>query len=163
MKTATTFDPWADQDAHDKAIEKGAVYTCPRTGWKFGVRYAAPWSPYLGKASALVMSRQENMDVAKAAQAVQARYILEIGIRSTLIGWKGVTDRQGAPLDQNIGNMLKVFGSLKRLWVDIQSFSTNPHNFGLDQEQTVTEVPPGVDAEGNSPATSDTASEDSAA
>jgi len=165
------FDPWAEQDAYDEAIEKGAVYTCPRTGWKFRVRYFAAWSPYPRKASAIVWSRPENTEIGrkmaagepmtKDEEAQHERAMLETAIRSTVMGWQGVTDRNGKKLEPNIDNMMLVFGKLKPLWSAIGDFAAAPANFGLAGPQSATRVPDSVSAEGNSEDTSDTSSEDS--
>ena len=165
------FDPWAEQDAYDKAIEKGAVYTCPRTGWKFRVRYYAPWSSYPRKAAAIVWSRTEAADLHKKVtagetltadeQATYDRLTLETAIRGGMISWSGVAGPDGKKLDANIENMLFVFGRLRRLWSDIGDFMTKESNFGLSAPQSAKAVPGGVNAEGNSSATSDSQPEDS--
>lgn len=168
----TKYDPWAEQDAYEQAIEKGAVYTCPRSGWKIKVRHFTDWSPYPQKANAIVMARQENIDIAKKVQAgekltkeeevARDNYLLELGIRSILMGWSGVTDRNKKKVEFNLQNAIMVFGGLKRMWGEVNAFAFDPANFGITVPQKGTEVPDGVDATGNSSATSDSASEDSA-
>lgn len=166
------FDPWAEQDAYDTAIDKGAIYTCPRTGWRVKCRHFQPWSPYPRKAAALVWSRPEEAAVAKkqasgakltpAEQELYDAATLETGIRSGIIGWSGVTDPSGKKLESSIENMMFVFGRLKRFWSDVNDFMVNPENFGLGAQRT-DRVPVGVDAEGNSSGTSDSPEEDLAA
>lgn len=169
--TAPTFNPWEEQDALNKAIEEGAVFTHKRTGWKFRVRHATQWSPYIRRATTLVISRNDVAEVVKKKaagikltteeEAIDAKASLEIGIRGTLIKWSGVTDRDGKPLELSVANALKLFGHMHGLWLDVNEFVSNPASFGI-KEIPETSVPDGVDAAGNSPATSDTAPEDSA-
>ena len=170
MKVA--HDPWAEQDALDKAVEKGGTYTCPKTGWKIRVRYFAPWSAHPRKAATLVMARESVAELAKRKsagekltkeeEAAHDRAMLEIGIRSTVINWQGVKGRDGKTLEFTMHNCLVVFGHFKGLWESICEFAVNPANFEIGVPAPVTDVPDGVDAEGNSPATSDTSSGDSA-
>ena len=51
------IDPWAEQANLNTAVETGAIFTHDRTGWKFKVRYVAPWSKYIGKAASIGFSQ----------------------------------------------------------------------------------------------------------
>lgn len=169
--TTASHDPWAEQDLLDAAIEKGAVFIHPGTGWKFRVRHFQPWSPYLRRAATLVGSRPEVAVVFRkgaagekltpAEEAVRDNANLEIGIRSSVMSWAGVTGRDKKPLKMEIASALEVFGTLKRVWAAVSEFSVDPANYGLDKPVSATVVPEGVNAQGNSSGTSDTAPEDS--
>lgn len=168
---STKFDPWGYQDSIDKAIKEGAVYTCPRTGWKFKVSHMTPWSPRAQKAATIIMARAENAEVAQKVgkgevlsaedEAVRDRYLLEINVMAAVLAWSGVTDRARKPMKFTTENALMLFGTLKWLWNDVQTFAVNPENYGLSGD-AVKSVPDGVDASGNSSGTSDTTSEDGA-
>lgn len=160
-----TYNPWEEQDLLNKAVEQGAVFKHPRTGWKFKVRHVTGWSPHLARATTLAFSKPEVADVLKkrgegakltpVEEATLERANLDIGIRATLIQWSGVTDRAGKPLPITHANAVLLFGHMRSIWTDLQAFAANPASFGL---QTLPEgtVPEGVDVVGNSPATSDT-------
>lgn len=169
--TPTHYDPWSEQAHLDTAIEKGAVYTHAKTGWKFKVRHVTPWSKYVGRASTLVYSRSGVIDANKkrlngmALTADEQQLLddaeLEIGIRSTIIDWsKSVTGPDRKPLEMTIANAMMLASKLPGIWHEIQAFSINAANFGVSQAKTG-KVPAGIDASGNSPDTSDTAQEDS--
>ena len=167
------IDPWAEQANLNTAVETGAIFTHDRTGWKFKVRYVAPWSKYIGKAAAIVYSRP---DVAAAnkirasgetltpeEEAILERAELELNVRATFIGWsKNVTGSDRKPLPFNIDNAMKIAEGLPQIWIAIQRFSVNAANFSIAPVSAVA-VPEEVDAAGNSSGTSDLQPEDSSA
>lgn len=166
-----TIDPWAEQATLDTAVENGAIFTHARTGWKFKVRYVAPWSKYVGRAAALVYSRPDVAAANKMRisgetlspedEKILDRAEIEVNVRATFIGWsKTVTGRDRKPLPFNVENAVMIAEGLPQVWQDIQRFSVNAANFGLGRVPE-TSVPEGVDASGNSSATSDSQSEDS--
>lgn len=167
-----SYDPWAEQPLLDAAIEKGKVYACPKTTWKFRLRYVTPWSKYAGRATSIVYARPEVQEISRKRGANQAltpaeeevieNAHLEIAIRSTLISWSSnVTGRDRKPLEMTIANAMTLARGLPWLWHEMQAFAMNPASFGLVAAAPTTSVPDGVDARGNSSDTSDSQSEDS--
>lgn len=162
---------WEEQDKLDAAVETGAIMTHARTGWKFKLRMVTPWSPHLRRATTLVTSRKEvgEMLKRKASRAkmspadvlMDEAINLEIFVRATIINWSGVTDRGGKAMPCNAANAMTVLSKLRDVSSQVMTFASDSANYGLDAMPAETSVPEGVDASGNSSATSDTVSEDS--
>jgi len=60
----------------------------------------------------------ETMSEEKASEILLGTFV-----DSVLLGWEGVTDREGNPLEYNRENALKLFTDLRELFLDLQTQS----------------------------------------
>lgn len=60
----------------------------------------------------------ETMDNSKT-EAI----LMEVYAKSVILGWSGVTDKKGKPLEFNVKNCIEIFKDLPDLFKDIQSQS----------------------------------------
>lgn len=57
---------------------------------------------------------------------------LEIYYETVVIGWEGVTDREGKPLEYNLANFKMVMRDLPDLWATLREETDNMKNFQAD-------------------------------
>lgn len=65
-----------------------------------------------------------TLDEGKAGEIMQQAFI-----RGCLLGWQGVTDRNGEPMEFNEGNALKLFGDLPDLFEQLQEQAKKVSNY----------------------------------
>lgn len=70
-----------------------------------------------------------RFQLAALSEEQSSRMLQEVYFDSVMVGWKGVTDREGNALEYNAENFYKVMTDLPTVWKTIRQEAANHENF----------------------------------
>ena len=73
------------------------------------------------------------LDAGTLPEDVSKNLLMEVYFDAVVMGWEGVTDEAGTPLEYNLQNFKKVMSDLPDLWSLIMRESDNMKNFQADE------------------------------
>lgn len=132
-------NPWADQRERMKLEEAGKVVHW-NYGWSFTVRRKGTWNKDFQGAGARVFARD---DVAAFRLRVSGRRykqtasdaafwnktLIEIFVEGCLVGWEGVTNKDGSPLPFTRQNAIEVLTYFRDLYTLLNATSEDEASF----------------------------------
>jgi hypothetical protein len=101
---------------------------------KFRVRRAGGSNRKFAAAfTAKTKPHRRAMEAGTLAEDVSARVLMEVYFEAVVIGWEGVTNREGDALGYNLENFVRVMTDLPDLWNTIRAECDNIRNFQAEQ------------------------------
>lgn len=97
---------------------------------KFFVKRAGGSNEVFDKVfEAKTRSMSNRLQLQALSEAQSNRMMQEIYFEAVMLGWEGVTDRKGQPLEYNRENFLRVMTDLPVVWKAIRTEAANHENF----------------------------------
>jgi len=102
----------------DFGIAKFRVRRAGGSNRKFAAVFSAKTKPY-----------RRAIDMGTMAEEVSQRLLMEVYFEAIMLGWEGVTDKRGTPMQYNLENFVTLMTDLPDLWSTIRAECDNIHNF----------------------------------
>jgi hypothetical protein len=113
----------------DFEISKGVRFTLARAGGankKYQQIMTKLMQPYQREFNNGTMDSEKMQDI-----------IVLAFVKGCLLGWEGVTDRAGQPLEFNEGNALKLFAELPDLFFALNEQANKVANYRIEQVEEI--------------------------
>lgn len=80
-------------------------------------------------------SMSSRLQMASLSNEQSSALLKEVYAEAVVIGWEGVTDREGQPLEFTKENFVRIMTDLPTLWLAIRTEAANHENFKRAQAQ----------------------------
>lgn len=72
---------------------------------------------------------QSRLQLSALSEEESSKILMDVYAETVVLGWHGVTDRDGNPLEFNKENFIKVMTDLKVVWQALRQEAANHENF----------------------------------